>query len=98
MFTGTREHFTEMQMSSNPQSFSRCTWPMALSTSACAVTPPYRVSSSFSSEPPLTPMRMGMPRSRQASATARTRSFAPMLPGLMRILSIPPCTHSSASL
>ena len=54
-----------------------------------AVTPPYFASSSFSSEPPLTPMRMGMPRSRQASATARTRSFEPMLPGLMRILSMP---------
>ena len=98
MFTGTREHFTEMQISSKPQSFSSRTWPMALSTSACAVTPPYLASRSFSSYPPLTPMRMGMPRSRQASATARTRSLLPMLPGLMRILSMPPSAHSSASL
>ena len=98
MFTGTREHFTEMQMSSKLQSFSRRTWPMALSTSASGVTPPYFCSSSRSSEPPLTPMRMGMPSLRQASATARTFSCEPMLPGLMRILSMPCRTHSSASL
>ena len=34
----------------------------------------------------------------QASATARTFSCEPMLPGLMRILSMPCRTHSSASL
>ena len=50
MFTGTREHFTEMQMSSKLQSFSRRTWPMALSTSASGVTPPYFCSSSRSSD------------------------------------------------
>ena len=71
---------------------------MALSTSASAVTPPYLASRSFSKDPPLTPMRMGMPRSRQASATARTRSFDPMLPGLMRILSAPCSAHTRASL
>ena len=85
-------------MSSKSHSFSKRTWPMALSTRAWAVTPPYFLSNSFSSEPPLTPMRMGMPRSRQASATARTRSFDPMLPGLMRILSAPCSTQARASL
>ena len=98
MFTGTREHFTEMHISPKPQSSSRRTCPSALSASASAVTPPYFRKISFSSDPPLTPTRMGMPRSRQPSATARTRSFDPMLPGLMRILSTPPSMHSSASL
>ena len=35
---------------------------------------------------------------KQPSATARTRSGEPMLPGLIRILSTPPLIHSSASL
>ena len=74
MLVGTWEHFTDRQISSKPQSFKSCTCPMALSTSACAVTPPYFASSGFSSEPPLTPMRMGIWCSRQVSATARTRS------------------------
>ena len=60
------------------------------------VTPPYLASRGFSREPPLTPMRMGMPRRAQASATAFTRSGSPMLPGLMRTLSQPAATHSRA--
>ena len=76
---------------------SRAAWPMALSARARAVTPPYFPSSSFSREPPLTPMRMGIRPSRQASATARTWSSPPMLPGLMRILSTPRAAHSRAS-
>ena len=69
---------------------------MALSTSASAVTPPYFARRGFSSDPPLTPMRMGMDRWRHISATAFTRSSPPMLPGLMRMASIPRRAHSSA--
>ena len=49
-----------------------------------------------SSEPPLTPMRMGRPAARQASATSLTFHRSPMLPGLMRILSAPPRTAAMA--
>ena len=61
MVSGTSEHFTEMQISSKSKRFRSATWPMALSTSASAVTPPYLARSSRSRDPPLTPMRMGMP-------------------------------------
>ena len=98
MLVPTSEDFRETQMSSNPQSSSRRMCPKALSTNASAVGAPYLASSSRSSEPPLTPMRMGIPRLRQASATARTRSGPPMLPGLMRILSAPSSATAKATL
>ena len=64
-------------------------WRIADSTSASGVGSPYFFCRSFSSEPALTPMRIGMPWSRAASITARTRSSRPMLPGLMRRQSTP---------
>ena len=64
---------------------------------ASGVGPPYFASRSFSRLPPLTPMRMGMPAARQASATRRTFSFGPMLPGLMRSLSTPASAARRAS-
>ena len=39
---------------------------------------------SFSSDPELTPIRIGMPRSRAARTTSRTFAGEPMLPGLIR--------------
>ena len=98
MVNGTSEHLTEMQISSKSNRLSNATWPMALSTKASAVTPPYLARSSFSSEPPLTPMRMGMPFWRQMSATALTFSSPPMLPGLMRMASMPRWATSRAYL
>ena len=65
------------------------TWFKALSTSPSAVTPRYFSSSSFSSEPLFTPTRIGILRSFATSTTAFTRSFAPIFPGLIRILSAP---------
>ncbi len=64
-------------------------WRMADSTRAAGVGSPYFFCRSFSSEPALTPMRIGMPLSRAAETTARTRSSRPMLPGLMRRQSTP---------
>ena len=98
MVTGTEEHLTEMQISVKSNFSSSAAWPSALSARASLVAPPYFFSSSFSRDPPLTPMRMGIPARRQASATACTRSSPPMLPGLRRILSMPWATHSRASL
>lgn len=57
---------------------------------------PYFARMCFSSEPELTPMRMGTPAALHASATCFTRSSPPMLPGLRRILSTPAATQSSA--
>ena len=74
------------------------TWYRALSTRASGVGEPYFARMCFSKEPELTPMRMGMFFRRQASATAFTRLSSPMLPGLMRILSMPATTASRASL
>ena len=54
-------------------------------------------SSSFSRLPPLTPMRMGMPFSPAFSTTAFTRSWPPMLPGLMRRQAAPPSAAIRAS-
>ena len=98
MVSGTSEHLTEMQISSKSNLLRRATWPMALSTSASAVTPPYLARSSFSKDPPLTPMRMGMPLLRHMSATALTLSSPPMLPGLMRMASMPRSAHARAYL
>ena len=95
--TGTLLDFIDTQMSLNRQSSSRWMCENALSTSASAVGWPYFSSSLLSRLPPFTPMRMGMPRSRQASATSRTRSLEPMLPGLMRIFAAPPSAAARAS-
>ena len=62
MVMGTLEDFSDTQMSSKSNLFSRRMWPKADSTMASGQTPPYLASSRFSREPPLTPMRMGMPR------------------------------------
>ncbi len=58
--------------------------PRALSAIASAVGWPYFSSSSFSREPPLTPMRIGTLRAAQALTTSSTFQRAPMLPGLRR--------------
>ena len=73
-------------------------WRSADSTIASGQGSPYLCCRSFSSEPALTPMRIGMPLSRAASITARTRSSRPMLPGLMRRQSTPVSATSSAIL
>ena len=98
MVMGTLEDLRDTQMSSKSNLFSRRMWPKADSTMASGQTWPYLARMSFSNEPPFTPMRMGMPRCRQASATAFTRSSPPMLPGLMRTLSAPAAMASRASL
>ncbi len=54
--------------------------------------PPYLSSRRFSSEPPLTPMRIGIPRSFAASPMTLTFEWSPalwMLPGLIRTLATP---------
>ena len=65
----------------------------ALSTIPSAVGQPCRSTMSFSSEPAFTPMRIGTLRSRAAFTTSRTRSRAPMFPGLSRI----PCTPAESA-
>jgi hypothetical protein len=55
-------------------------------------------SRSFSSEPPLTPMRIGTFCACAARTTSTMRSCLPMLPGLSRSLSMPASSASSASL
>src|SRR3990170_2100990 len=47
-----------------------------------AVGPPYVASRSFSREPPLTPIRIGIFRSLAAATTSMTICLPPMLPGL----------------
>ncbi len=54
------------------------------STSASGVGLPYFSSRSFSSEPALTPMRIGTPRALASRAISRTLSWYLMLPGLIR--------------
>jgi hypothetical protein len=54
------------------------------STSASGVGPPCLASSSFCSEPALTPTLMGMPRAAASVAISLTLSCFLMLPGLMR--------------
>ena len=55
--------------------------------------PPNSSYSDGSSEPPLTPMRIGTPRSRHSMATALMCSGLRMLPGLSRS----PCTPASSA-
>ena len=64
-------------------------WRSADSTMPWAVGPPYLARRSFSSEPALTPMRMGMRRSFAALTTSMTICLPPMLPGLSRRPSTP---------
>ena len=64
-------------------------WRRALSTMPSGVAPLYFLRMSFSSDPAFTPMRMGMPRSRAQSATARTFRAPPIFPGLIRRPSAP---------
>ena len=74
---------------SYPSSSIILTLSSALSTIPSAVTPPYFSRRFFSSEPLLTPTRMGIFLSFATFTTAATFSRDPMLPGLMRILSAP---------
>ena len=69
----------------------------ALSTMPSAVGQPCFATMSSSSEPALTPMRMGTLRSRAAFTTSRTRSRAPMLPGLRRMQWMPAESAARAS-
>ncbi|MNY15382.1 hypothetical protein D3C86_1485920 [compost metagenome] len=73
-------------------------WFSALSTIASGQGSPYFSSSSFSSEPALTPMRMEQPWSRAAWTTSLTRSMEPMLPGLMRRQAAPAWAASTPRL
>jgi hypothetical protein len=59
-------------------------WLSADSTIASGQGSPYFSKSSRSSEPALTPIRIEQPWSLAARTTSATRSFEPMLPGLMR--------------
>ena len=84
-------------MFSKDRSSSARTSRSALSASPSGVTRPSRSRISFSSDPALTPTRIGIPCSRAFSTTARTCSGAPMLPGLIRILSAPASMAAIAS-
>ena len=97
MHLGTSEAFSEITISSNRSDSSIATCRSALSTIAAAVGPPYRSSRSFSRDPEFTPIRIGIPRSCAARATASTRARAPMFPGLIRSLSTPRAIASNAS-
>ena len=70
----------------------------ALSQSASGVGAPYFASSSFSSEPELTPTRTATPFAAHFSMTERTFSAPPIFPGFILILSAPQSTESIASL
>src|SRR5574341_480945 len=70
-------------------------WRSALSTIPSAVGQPWRARISFSSEPALTPIRTGTLRAAAARTTWRTRSRAPMFPGLSRIPWIPASSAAS---
>ena len=56
----------------------------------------YFRSKALLSEPALTPMRMGMPLSRELLTTARTLSSLPIFPGFMRRQSTPYSSTFSA--
>ena len=76
-------------MSRKSSSSSIRTCRAALSTIASGVGPPWRSRSSFSREPPFTPMRIGTARSFAARTTSATRRALPMLPGLRRTPATP---------
>ena len=73
-------------------------WRRADSTIASGVAVPYFCNRSFSSDPPLTPIRIGTFRAWAARTTSTMRSCFPMLPGFKRNLSMPASSASSASL
>jgi hypothetical protein len=63
---------------------------------AAGVGPPCFLSSSRSTEPLFTPMRMGTPAARAACTTRSTLSGPPMLPGLIRRPLMPASTACTA--
>ena len=63
------------------------------STSASGVAPPYFLYRSGCSDPALTPMRMGTPRSRASAATCLISASLRRLPGFRRS----PCTPASSA-
>ena len=73
-------------------------WYSALSTSASGFGSPYFSSRCRSSEPAFTPIRIEQPWSRAALTTSFTRSWLPMLPGLMRRQAAPLSAASIARL
>ena len=91
----TLDIFSDTQLSKKPQSSSCSRLRRAAWHRVSGVTP-YFSRRSASTLPLFTPTRMGTPAARQASATAFTLLLSPMLPGLMRILSMPPRKASSA--
>src|SRR5438270_9535059 len=68
--SGTLDALTEILTSSKPSSAKRPNSIWADSTSASGVAPPYFLYRRGSSEPALTPMRTGTPRSRHSRATS----------------------------
>ena len=90
------EALSEILISRKSRSSSRRTCRRALSTMAAAVAPPARARMSFSSDPELTPIRMGTPLSPAARTTSRTFSGEPMLPGLRRRPSTPASSAARA--
>jgi hypothetical protein len=88
--------FTEILMSPKPTSSRMPTSNMADSTSASGVGPPCLASSSFWSEPALTPTLMGMPRAAASVAISLTLSCFLMLPGLIRTPAQPASTAAMA--
>ncbi len=82
--------FTLILMSPKPCSSNSEASHSADSTSASGVALPYLAMNRLSSEPALTPMRIGMPASPAALATSLTRpSNSLMLPGLTRTAAHP---------
>ena len=73
-------------------------WRRADSTMPAALGPLYFASRSFSSEPALTPMRIGIRFSLARLTTSCTNALPPMLPGFSRSPSTPCSSAISASL
>ena len=82
--SGTLDALTEILTRSKSTSSKYAISCIAEATIASGVTPPKRSYSAGSSEPPLTPMRIGTCRSRASDATALMCSGRRMLPGLSR--------------
>ena len=87
--SGTFDALTEILTSSKPTSANKPSSIWADSTSASGVAPPYFLYSRGSSEPALTPMRTGIPRSLHSRATSLISSGLRRLPGLSRRQSTP---------
>ena len=71
-------------------------WSSPLSIIASGQGSPYFSSRCRSRLPALTPIRIEQPWSRAALITSRTRSFEPMLPGLIRRQAAPASAASMA--